>query len=151
MNEEKKNTTYRSSEDEADQNVVNEPYIAWELPQAALRISHGLATDVLRTIQIRLRLSNSELSNILMISPRTLDRRRKEEKLPPDESERSYRVARLTDLSRNVFENMEKASEWFKQPNLALDNQKPIDLVKTEPGAKLVERVLNQIQHGITV
>ncbi|NBC65963.1 MAG: DUF2384 domain-containing protein, partial [Bacteroidetes bacterium] len=75
----------------------------------------------------------------------------KEDVLPPDESERSYRIARLTDLAAEVFGSMEKASNWFKQPNYTLGNKKPLDIVQTEPGARLVERTLQQIQHGITV
>lgn len=135
----------------SDSNIAEEPYIAWGLPDAALRISRGLSTDILATLQARLRLSNLELSDLLMISPRTLDRRKNEKTLPSDESERSYRIARLTDLARQIFGSTEEAAAWFKTSNYALDNQKPIELVKTEPGARLVERTLGQIRHGITV
>jgi putative toxin-antitoxin system antitoxin component (TIGR02293 family) len=86
-----------------------------------------------------------------MVSPRTLDRRKNEKSLPPDESERSYRIARLTDRAYQVFENSEKVARWFSEPNFALGNIKPLDLAKTEPGAKLVEQVLGRIEHGITV
>lgn len=130
---------------------VEEPYIAWDLSKAASMVHSGLATEVLHTIQNRLGLSNLELSQLLMVSPRTIDRRKKEEVLPADESERSYRIARLTDLAAEVTGSMEKASIWFKKPNYALGNKKPIELMKTEPGARLVERTLNQIRHGITV
>ncbi|MDZ7719308.1 MAG: antitoxin Xre/MbcA/ParS toxin-binding domain-containing protein [Balneolaceae bacterium] len=132
-------------------NKVEEPYVAWDLSTAAANIRNGLATDILKTIQTRLNISKKELSQLLTISPRTIDRRRKEAVLPADESERSYRIARLTDLAAGVFGNMEKASKWFKEPNYALGNQKPIELMKTEPGARLVERTLHQIDHGITV
>lgn len=145
-----KKDIYKSN-DTGDINIVEEPYIAWDLPDAALRISRGLSVDILVTLQARLQLSNLELSDLLMISPRTLDRRKKEKTLPSDESERSYRIARLTDLARQIFGSTEDAAAWFKRPNYALDNQKPIDLVKTEPGARLVERTLGQIRHGITV
>lgn len=137
--------------DEKDRNIISEPYLAWGLPKAASKISHGLSTDILSTLQRRLHLSNQALSELLMISPRTLDRRKKESTLPSDESERSYRIARLTDLAYQIFENMSKVSEWFEEPNYALGNKKPIELVKTEPGAKIVENVLGRIRHGITV
>ena len=137
--------------DEKDRNIVSEPYIAWGLSDAATKISRGLSTDILSTIQRRLHISNLELSELLMISPRTLDRRKKESTLPSDESERSYRIARLTDLAYQIFESMNKVSEWFEEPNYALGNKKPIEIVKTEPGAKIVENVLGRIHHGITV
>ncbi len=130
---------------------VEEPYISWDLSKAASMVQSGLATEVLYTIQERLALSNLELSQLLMVSSRTIDRRKKESVLPADESERSYRIARLTDLAAEVVGSMEKASVWFKKPNYALGNKKPIELMKTEPGARLVERTLNQIRHGLTV
>jgi putative toxin-antitoxin system antitoxin component (TIGR02293 family) len=142
--------TYHSDLGE-DRNIVNEPYIAWELQDAASKISRGLFTDILITIQNRLKLTNLELAELLQLSPRTLDRRRKEITLPADESERSFRIARLTELAMQVFEDPDKVSTWFAQPNYALGNQKPLDLMKNEPGARLVERLLHQIEHGITV
>jgi len=150
MADKKPYPTYQSESDD-DRNIVREPYIAWELQDAASKISRGLYTDILITIQSRLKLTNLELAELLQLSPRTLDRRRKEVTLPADESERSYRIARLTELAMQVFEDQDKVSAWFTQPNFALGNQKPLDLIKSEPGARLVERLLHQIEHGITV
>lgn len=147
----KKNTYYSNISRVDDKNIVSEAYIDWELNTAASKISSGLFTDILETIQGRLKISNRELSDLMMISPRTLDRRKKEKTLPPDESERSYRIARLTDRALQVFEDSDKVAKWFSEPNYALGNKKPIDLAKTEPGANLVDRVLNQIEYGITV
>jgi putative toxin-antitoxin system antitoxin component (TIGR02293 family) len=150
MADKKPYPTYQSDSND-DRNIVREPYIAWELQDAASKISRGLYTDILITIQSRLKLTNLELAELLQLSPRTLDRRRKEVTLPADESERSYRIARLTELAMQVFEDQDKVSAWFTQPNFALGNQKPLDLIKSEPGARLVERLLHQIEHGITV
>lgn len=137
--------------DYSEPTMAEEPFITWDLNDAVSRIHNGLSTSILKLIQQRLNLSREEMSVLLMISPRTLDRRKKEKVLPADESERSFRVARLTDLAAEVTGSMEKASEWFKKPNFALGNKKPIDLIQTEPGARLVERTLGQIRHGITV
>lgn len=147
----KTQTAYSAHKSDDNDNQAREPYIAWDLSKAVANIRNGLATDILQIIQDRLNISKMELSSLLMISPRTIDRRRKEAVLPADESERSYRIARLTDMAAQVLGSMEKASHWFKQPNYALGNEKPIDIIQTEPGARLVERTLQQIQHGITV
>lgn len=137
--------------EKADENIVSEPYVSWDLETAISKITEGLKTSILATIQARLKISNHQLSDLLMVSPRTLDRRKKERTLPPDESERSFRIARLTDRAYQVFEDDNKVAEWFSEPNYALGNKKPLDLVKTEPGARLVEQVLGRIEHGITV
>lgn len=140
-----------NSPEENDPNIVSEPYVAWDLDTAASKIAKGLATSILATIQARLQISNSQLSELMMVSPRTLDRRKKEASLPPDESERGYRIARLTDRAYQVFEDPDKVARWFSEPNFALGNKKPLDLAKTEPGARLVEQLLGRIEHGITV
>lgn len=134
-----------------DENIVSEPYVGWDLNTAASKISKGLATSILATIQSRLQISNKQLSDLMMVSPRTLDRRKKEDSLPPDESERGYRIARLTDRAYQVFEDPDKVARWFSEPNYVLGNKKPLDLAKTEPGARLVEQLLGRIEHGITV
>lgn len=149
MVQEKSYTSYPI--ESGDKNIVSEPYIAWDLDTAAAKIGNGLGTSILATIQARLRISNRQLSDLMMVSPRTLDRRKKEETLPPDESERSYRIARLTDCAYQVFEDPDKVARWFSEPNFALGNKKPINLAKTEPGARLVEQLLGRIEHGITV
>ncbi len=128
-----------------------EHYADWDLPTAAGRVAEGLPVGVLYTIQNRLDLSNQELAHAVMISPRTLTRRKKEHRLPPDESERAYRVARLTEIAADVLGSTDDAREWMKEPNYALGDQVPLEVARTEPGAKLVERVLRQIEHGITV
>jgi len=134
-----------------DDNIVSEAYIAWELETAVSKINKGLGTGILATIQSRLHLSNQQLSDLMLVSTRTLDRRKKENRLPPDESERSYRIARLTDRAFQVFGETEKVASWFSEPNYALGNKKPLELAKTEPGARLIEQLLGRIEHGITV
>lgn len=150
MNKEKK-PIYKKGPAEGRDMGVEEPYIAWDLSKAANMVDSGLASEILQVIQNRLGLSNHELSELLMVSPRTIDRRKKEEVLPIDESERSLRIARLTDLAADVLGSMKSASAWFRKPNYALGNKKPIDLMKTEPGARLVERSLYSIRHGLPV
>lgn len=149
MSENKLNNEYPVANE--DSNIISEPYIAWDLETAVSKISEGLGTGILATIQSRLQLSKQQLSDLILVSPRTLDRRRKENRLPPDESERSYRIARLTDRAYQVLGESDKVARWFSEPNYALGNKIPLELAKTEPGARLIEQLLGRIEHGITV
>lgn len=125
-------------------------YASWDLPTAAHRVAEGLPTGSLSTVQERLELSNKELADVVLISPRTLTRRKKETSLPPDESERVYRINRLVEIAADVLGGEAAAREWMKEPNFALGEETPLSLAKTEPGAQLVERVLHQIEHGMS-
>lgn len=123
----------------------------WDLSTAARKVSTGLPPGILNDVQVKLGLSNRQLSILLHISSRTLTRRRTEDRLPPDESERVYRVARLAEIAVSVLGSEDHARAWLKKPSYSLGDQVPLDLARTEPGAALVERALRQIQYGITV
>ncbi len=126
-------------------------YLTWDLSTAAARISEGLPLSILTDIQKRLDLSNKELARAVSIPLRTLNRRRSEKRLPASESERAWRIARLTERAIEVLEDEEKAREWMKRPNYALGDTSPLDMARTGPGAEIVEQVLDGIAYGIPV
>lgn len=148
----KKNSSEKAEEPLALYRVqVENPFAFWDLATAVSKISEGLSTYILEVIRRDLQLSNVELARVVSISPRTLARRKKEIRLPSDESERAYRVARLIEIAADILGSKEETQGWMKENNFALGNQRPLDLIRTEPGAQLVERILRQIEHGITV
>lgn len=86
-----------------------------------------------------------------LIAPRrTLDRRRaKGEMLSPVESDRVQRVERIWAHGVRVFSDPEKFARWLRKESRALDHVRPIDLLASETGAKLVEEELHRIDFGI--
>ncbi|GAB5521759.1 MAG: hypothetical protein RhofKO_40100 [Rhodothermales bacterium] len=124
-------------------------YSDWDLSTAAERIVRGLPTDSLDVVQRRLALSNQELAATVQISLRTLTRRKNEDTLPPDESERVYRINRLIEIAADVLGGQTEAQQWMKEPNFALGEAFPLVVARTQPGAQLVEQVLRRIEHGI--
>jgi putative toxin-antitoxin system antitoxin component (TIGR02293 family) len=86
----------------------------------------------------------------LIIRRRTLAHRKaKDQPLSRTESERAVRVASLTALAEETFANKTKAHIWLRRPTSALGDKRPIDLLDSEPGARVVEQLLYQIGHGI--
>jgi putative toxin-antitoxin system antitoxin component (TIGR02293 family) len=102
--------------------------------------------------------SNLETANLgagviagLVAPRRTLERRRKEnQRLTRDESDRLVRVARVVALANDVFASMEKAASWLRTPRPGLAGESPLSAVATDIGARLVEMMLHRIDHGIT-
>jgi putative toxin-antitoxin system antitoxin component (TIGR02293 family) len=84
--------------------------------------------------------------------PQTVDRvaeeRKGRKRLTPDQRARRYRV---TALAERVFGNASKAEHWLSQPKRLLDNKTPLACASSEGGARRVEEMLYQIQHGIVV
>ena len=86
----------------------------------------------------------------LVIPRRTLDRRRGEKKaLTVDEADRLLRVVRVVVGALEALGDSEKARVWLRTPNRALRGEVPIDLLATDIGARMVERVLGRIEHGV--
>jgi Protein of unknown function (DUF2384) len=48
-----------------------------------------------------------------------------------------------------VFENIVHFQTWLERPNAALSQQRPIDLIATEEGAKEVDDLLTRLEYGV--
>jgi putative toxin-antitoxin system antitoxin component (TIGR02293 family) len=59
------------------------------------------------------------------------------------------RIARIAAVAEETFQNAEKAAAWLRRPNRALGDHKPLDLLITSTGARLVEDVLGRIATGV--
>lgn len=108
------------------------------LPPSALEtaIDHGV-------------LSRRE-AETLIIPRRTLAHRKSRgESLTTDESDKLVRIVRVAALAEETFQDDEKAHGWLRDENRALGGERPIDLLETEGGARLVEQILGRIAHGV--
>lgn len=66
-----------------------------------------------------------------------------------EEAERAVRLARMLATAEDVIGDRPGAWLWLREPNLSLDRARPIDLLKTEIGARAVEETLVRLEHGI--
>ena len=86
----------------------------------------------------------------LVVARRTLaHRKEKRQPLSPQQSDRLARVVRVADLAEDALGNREKAARWLRKPNRSIQDQRPIDLLKSDIGARMVERALGRIEHGV--
>lgn len=111
------------------------------------QIQEGFPTSFVEALLKKDTLTLQELYKF--ISPRTWARRVKEHKLSPEESDRIAMIERVVSFTEDVFGDKEKAHIWLRKPNRALENQTPLDLLHSEAGTRLVEALLERIQHGI--
>ena len=116
-------------------------------------MERGLPVDSVRALARNLETAAITASEImeLVIPRRTLDRRRRDnQSLRRGESDKLLRVARLLASAEGVFANREKAISWLRGANRSLGSESPLAMVATETGARLVETMLHQIDHGTT-
>ena len=98
-------------------------------------------------------LSSHVLLTAIGVSERSFARRKATPKtrLPVDESERLWRFAEVLAHATRVFGSQAEAEQWLDRPAIGLDHRKPIDLLRTHPGARLVSEYLTRIEHGVYV
>ena len=112
-------------------------------------VEEGLPTEALEAVMKRSALSWKEIGE-LVIPRRTFSHRKEEEQsLSPEESDRLVRLLRVVAKAKDTFQNEEKAERWLKKENRALGGRTPLEALKTESGARLVENVLGRIAHGV--
>ncbi len=85
----------------------------------------------------------------LIIKPRTLSHRRANGgTLTVDESDRAARVARGLVLAERTFGSRDKAHRWLHRSLGSLGGHAPMDLIRTDAGARVVESLLASIAWG---
>jgi putative toxin-antitoxin system antitoxin component (TIGR02293 family) len=85
-----------------------------------------------------------------IVPRRTLvHRKSKREPLTHDESDRAVRIARITSLAEEVFGDDAKAGRWLRKIKERFDGRTPLEVSRTEAGARLVEEMLLQLDYGI--
>jgi len=115
----------------------------------ALRPVHDFTVSTDRIEHLRgLGFTNEELYRI--VAPRRTLARRAEngEPLSQAESDRVLRLERIAEHADRVFVDREKAHRWLRKVSRALD-ARPIDLLQSETGARIVEQELHRIDFGL--
>lgn len=110
----------------------------------------GLDFKAAERLRRNLDVSLSELADIIQIAPRTMHRRRQSGRLNPDESDRVLRASRLYGQALELFEGHEEAArQWLAKPQRALGGRIPMEVAKTDIGARQVENLIGRLEHGV--
>jgi putative toxin-antitoxin system antitoxin component (TIGR02293 family) len=112
-------------------------------------IRHGLSANFARSLGQTFDISVGELAKVLLVSESTLIRKSRDNALlDPSTSERMLRIAAVTALATDVFEDESKATTWMKRDNVALGGQAPLAMCDNDISAGQVRRVLRAIEYG---
>jgi putative toxin-antitoxin system antitoxin component (TIGR02293 family) len=119
---------------------------SFDLVQLARR---GVSRKTLRLISEGLGIPVKDLVPKLPIAERTLQRYALEEYLPPHISEQIIQWAQLLAFGKKVFSEETVFQDWMRRPNMALGENRPLDLLDTRQGVELLLQLLGQIEHGV--
>ena len=93
-----------------------------------------------------------ELKEIhVLIAPRRTLAHRKEKQgtLSPEQSDRLARLVRMMARAEEALGSREKGQRWMRKPNRALSGRRPIELLESDIGSRMVERILGRIEHVV--
>jgi len=94
-------------------------------------------------------ISIKDLTKLLPVSLRTIQRYQENDLLDSQVSERAMLIAEVLEKGMEVFGSLEKLQSWLHTPLLALGQQTPLSLLDTSFGTRLVMDTLGRIEHGI--
>lgn len=114
------------------------------------KVQQGLRYSALENLREALGLTLAQTAELVMIQPRTLARRKQEGKLAAEESDRVLRAARVFQKSVDLFAgDAEAARRWMGAPARALGGKAPLELARTDVGAREVEALVGRLEHGV--
>ena len=114
------------------------------------KIESGFAYSAFERLRAAIDLPAPAVAALVQIPERTLARRKQKGALLPTESERVFRISRVLTKATDLFEgDREGALAWLVAPSRALGGERPIDLARTEVGAREVEDLIGRLEHGV--
>ncbi|OOQ61038.1 type II RES/Xre toxin-antitoxin system antitoxin [Mucilaginibacter pedocola] len=139
--------------DEVLKFLLREPEIVYNTnpPARDAAIEHirdGIPKLAIDTVLEKTNISRTQLSNILHISTRQLNRYEKDDRLSPEQSNFLYEFTRIYTRGLDIFGDAATINNWISRPNLAIGNVAPVDLLDTGEGLRLVNNLLTSIEYG---
>ena len=110
---------------------------------------NGFPKKMLLALAKKISLNIQELSNILHISERTLQRYDDDAIIKTEYAEKAVELARLYTRGEEVFGSMDKFKLWIKTPGLVFKGEAPVSMLDTSVGFDMVFKELGRIEHGI--
>ena len=93
-------------------------------------------------------MTNEEIYSFIVPRRTLVHRKTRRESLTHDESDRAVRIARFTSLAEEVFGADAKAGRWLRKPKTRFEGRTPLEMLRTDAGARLVEEMLLQLDYG---
>jgi putative toxin-antitoxin system antitoxin component (TIGR02293 family) len=118
--------------------------------EAHERLHQGLPRAALNSLVDKLHyIESDEVSAALGMSLRTLQRHKSEPEalLDVQQSGRAWTFAEILAKATRVLGSQDEAEQWLRRSAIGLDQQRPIDLLTTPAGVKLVDDYLGRLEY----
>jgi putative toxin-antitoxin system antitoxin component (TIGR02293 family) len=150
------------------ENLIEEPLVAYHAtvltPMVAMMGNHyanptdfdllnlarkGISKKSLTALAKQISLTLEEVADVLHISERTLQRYTPATLVKTEYADRAIELARLYERGVEVLGSNKAFNSWMRNPNRALNDETPLNLLDTSIGFTMVLDILGRIEHGI--
>ena len=139
-------------EKEEFENIIREAGVAYQ-PSNELKLVETVRFGISKKTLLRLTevsgISLKELSELMPVSLRTIQRYKDDDLLEPNVSERVLIIAEVLAKGMDVFGSLDKLRNWLHTPSVALGRRTPLSLLDTSFGARMVSDELGRLEHGV--
>ncbi|MEO9144387.1 MAG: antitoxin Xre/MbcA/ParS toxin-binding domain-containing protein [Ginsengibacter sp.] len=140
-----------------------EPVTVWEIlggkqfmptaPKSVLEYvkiaNKGIKKQSVTRLAGLMKIPMRDMAVLLNISYKTLGRKKETDLMDSVSSSLSIEIAETISKGLTVFEDSDKLTRWLQKENRALQGERPLDLLNTPTGIKMVNRLLVRIEEGI--
>jgi putative toxin-antitoxin system antitoxin component (TIGR02293 family) len=111
-------------------------------------VREGLPKASLQIVARRVVADGASANDLVysVVPPATFKRR---DRLSVDESERTERLARVIAMAETVWADEDQARAFLNRPHPLLGDETPLNVARTEIGARRVERLLSDVEQGL--
>jgi len=109
----------------------------------------GVTKAALLRLADFLRLSLSQIAQLLPIAERTVQRYSRGERFSPLVSEHILHIAEIAARGAEVFGDRDRFVSWMSHPSRALAQKTPTSLLRSRFGVRMVLDELGRIEHGV--
>ena len=111
-------------------------------------IRSGLPKAGVESFLEKTSVGREQVSQVLHISTRQLNRYKPEQRLSPGQSNFLFELTRIYTRALDILGDKATAEHWLNRQQLALGNHTPLELLDTTEGVRLVDDLLTQIEFG---
>lgn len=110
-------------------------------------VRRGIRLGVLGHVQ-KAGFSRQEIEHLVIPARTWRHRKTRREPLSTEESDRVVRLTRIQALAEDVFGDADKANRWLREKLGILDGKSPLEVARTDAGARLIEQLLAKMDWG---
>jgi putative toxin-antitoxin system antitoxin component (TIGR02293 family) len=111
--------------------------------------NQGITKDALFHLAEYFSFSINQMTQLLPVTERTIQRYSPQEPLSRMVSEQILQIAEVAAKGSKVFESRDRFLAWMNHPNKALSGKTPMSLLNSKFGTDMVLDELGRIEHGV--